>query len=1299
MLTYDEATIANLIPFLTPDELAEIERLTADTKISTAGVDFTKYQNDPVGFGVEMFGEFYTPDQIRVAESVRDNPITIAESANATGKSQPVDTLVPTPSGWRAIGHLSVGDCVFGVDGRPVEVIGVYPQGDQPTYCVSFNDDTSTLASQDHLWVTISSSQKHKGAKWKIRTTSELSGLLHRYMHIPMCQPVQYREADLKVPPYVMGVLLGDGSLRGSIRFDSDDQEIILRVRELLAGVAEVKYYRKTHYGIVTKRGKGNPVLDACREYGVFGKLAEDKEIPEDYLMGDVSQRIELLRGLMDTDGYIDSRHSMSFSTVSISLAKDIQRLIWSLGGTAKIKGKIPRYTHNGEKRTGQPCYIVNIKIPFCPFHLSRKRARYVPQENLQKQAQRVIKSIDYVGERPSVCIQVANDDGLYLTENYIVTHNTHISARIAIWWYKTHDYAQVYTAAAPPLENLQRLMWGEINALTTRHEHTVFAGNRINFLNISPAAGTDRAFNDPKSFITGVPIPMSGSPAQREAKFSGKHAQNLLFILDEGDAIPYEVYKGIESCLSGGHGRLLVMYNPRSDEGPIADMKKRGVQVVRLSAFDHPNVISGTDRYPGAVTRNKTLHRINKWSRPADSPGAENMTTYGRFTVPDFLVGVPFTDEETGAPQETIPAGERIIIEPEFSYMVLGLYPGQSEGVIYDTWLDDYDEAKSHGRSPVGNVTAQADYLPGTGTIYWALDDGYVGKLDPQTGEFTADSHPRVILAFQERNGMLCLFDEYYVIRQPRPEVQVREMAQRGAPFDPGRVTAGNLEETFPVGGVIRLNHPTIGPGLLKRVSQGVMSLEHGGNVQEAPADQFPSFCQRAVAEGIEMYTAVPRPEFVALGPGSATVSGLLHDLDYFTRTCTDSVEETIKLMRHMISPDENGVRRLLVHPRCAHFRYEIARYRKDSYQRIIKAYDHGCLIGETKVLTSLGEKEICRISEGDMVMTRSGYKTVVWSGMTHYSAAVLTVHLSDGRKLTGTADHPVYTETGFVPIGNLKKGDKIQSITSGINKRSGLCHQKKSHIRESFSGVIRSQRIGQIETITGRMVSTLKVAFRRSIGKYGWIIMEKFQMGTISTTRTMIQQTTASKILSALIARNIKPGTGIKQRASNIYSTERNSLREFGRLLLNGTEAKRGESGTGNTRGELQRSAKNYLLKKCVGTVGSGLWLTVTLPMRFIARIIASRQQGVPLGLITKRDSASFAAKHSWLTNTKKQNAAHVYVLRVTAEEKKAPVYNLKVEGVPEFYANGILVHNCDAARYLCVALRYELGLVEEG
>lgn len=545
--------------------------------------------------------------------------------------------------------------------------------------------------------------------------------------------------------------------------------------------------------------------------------------------------------------------------------------------------------------------------------------------------------------------MESVRDYPITIAESANATGKTHCSARIALWWYLTRDYAQVYTAAAPPLENLIRLMWGEINALTTRFEKSVFADIKVNFLNISSAPGSPRAFNDPKSFITGVPIPMSGSSAQREAKFSGKHAKHLLFILDEGDAIPYEVYKGIESCLSGGIGRLLVMYNPRSDEGPIADMKSRGVQVVRLSAFDHPNVITGEDRYPGAVTRNKTLHRINKWTIPADEPGNEEITGYGRFDVPEFLVGIPFTDEETSEACEPIKAGARIIVEPEFSYMVLGLYPGQSQGVIYDTWLDDYDEAVASGRLPEGNVTDRAEFEAGAGDVVWGLDDGYEGKLDPQTKMPTADSHPRVILQAQIKNGVICIFNELYKIREPRPERQINEAAEMRISFSPANITEENADDIFQIGTRIHLAHPSMPPGVLERTSFQSMRLVimEGGEEKEQvlPASQFSPFCARAVIDGISMEMEIPHPEWVAVGPGTATVAALLREKDYFTRTYVGSVDESIKYTRGLISKDLNGVRRFLVHPRCKLLRYEMKRYRKDFNRPghpIIKAYDH---------------------------------------------------------------------------------------------------------------------------------------------------------------------------------------------------------------------------------------------------------------------------------------------------------------------------------------------------------------------
>ncbi len=894
-LQMTEAEFLELLPYLSPEELTIFDTLTADISITVdEATDYTRYQADPAGFGTDILGEMYTADVIRVMESVRDNPVTIAESANATGKSQPVNTPVLTPGGFVPIGSLRPGDCVIGSNGAPTAVVGVFPQGLQPTYKISFNDGAFTHCSQDHLWAVRSSSAKYRGRPYDVMTTEKLTGVLHRFMHIPMCQPVQFPAKAQLIDPYVMGVLLGDGTMGQYVRFDSEDQFIVEEVRQRVGTAVQVKLYRKTHYGITSPPGKPNPILAACQQYGLIGKSADDKSIPHDYLYGSVEQRTALLQGLMDTDGTIDTRHSFSFTSISLQLARDVQELIWSLGGTAKMNSRRTSYTHNGRKQQGKTSYRLHIKLPFCPFLLPRKRARYVPEGNLQKQAHRLVASIERVEDQESVCIQVAASDGLYLTENYIVTHNTHGAARIAVWWYKSHKGAQVYTAAAPPLENLEKLLWGEIYSLTSKHP-AVFQKDRIRGdLNITNP-------KDPLSFITGVAIPNAGTPAQREAKFSGKHAPYLLFILDEADAIPPEVYRGIESCLSGGRGRLLCMYNPRSNEGPIAGFKERGVPVVKLSAFNHPNVITGRDIIPGAVTRNKTIHRIQKWTVPATAD-YEGVQGIGRFTVPDFLVGKVANNEETAEPFDPLPAGERIIIEPEFSYMVMGEYPGQSVGVIYDTWLNLWDSYRATlkreddvllrmiedrpadptgaalaevkegltavgGWADGGNVSPLFDYEPGAGPVLWAMDDGYAGVLDPNTKSFTADSHPRVIGFYQIRpNGDVVLFDEISKIQEPKPERQIAEAAARGYPV----------------------------------------------------------------------------PEYVCLGPGSSTLAGLLAEMGYYKRECHESVEETIKLMRNWISADDKGHRRFKVHPRCKLFIYEATRYKRDDRGRIIKAFDH---------------------------------------------------------------------------------------------------------------------------------------------------------------------------------------------------------------------------------------------------------------------------------------------------------------------------------------------------------------------
>lgn len=252
----------------------------------------------------------------------------------------------------------------------------------------------------------------------------------------------------------------------------------------------------------------------------------------------------------------------------------------------------------------------------------------------------------------------------------------TYGAAHVAMWWYLTRTDAQVYTAAAPPEENLKRLLWGELGAVVEKHPD-LFVGHESQALQIRRSA---------RSFLCGVTIPATGDERQREAKFSGKHAPHLLFIFDEGDAIPDEVYRGAESCMSGGESRMLIMFNPRRPAGAVYRMMRDGLaHVVHLGAFDHPNVVSGEDTIPGAVTRAVTARRIVEWTAPL----SEDVVPDGQsFEVPSFLEGV-VAHAQSGRAYPPLELGWRQVVNPAFSYMVLGRYPGQSaNALIADEWI-----------------------------------------------------------------------------------------------------------------------------------------------------------------------------------------------------------------------------------------------------------------------------------------------------------------------------------------------------------------------------------------------------------------------------------------------------------------------------------------------------------------------------------------------------------------------------------------------------------------------------------
>lgn len=351
------------------------------------------------------------------------------------GKAQPVDALVMTPTGWRQIGTLRVGEEVSDPDGGIGLVTGVYPKGSRQVFAVTSMDGASAECCDDHLWHVYTSNDRCRDGIGRVLPLKSFRGSLFdirgngnkcsRYF-LPVPVPVQFRlqPTELPIHPYLMGVILGDGGLSsGSVNVTKSDAQVIDRARHVVPDGVEFK--QECQGGItwrITKTGSSrkNPLITILRDLGLYGKLTHEKWVPIQYLFASVEDRIELLHGLMDTDG--DANESAHiFNTSAPRLRDDVVELVRSLGGIASVTTvELPQYTYKGEKKTGRESYRVNVRLPFNPFLLERKAERW-SAPNMA----RAITSVDHIGQKETVCIGVSTKRNLYITNGHLVTHNT----------------------------------------------------------------------------------------------------------------------------------------------------------------------------------------------------------------------------------------------------------------------------------------------------------------------------------------------------------------------------------------------------------------------------------------------------------------------------------------------------------------------------------------------------------------------------------------------------------------------------------------------------------------------------------------------------------------------------------------------------------------------------------------------------------------------------------------------------------------------------------------------------------
>lgn len=369
--------------------------------------------------------------------------VVLAPLCYMRGRSQPLDAHVLTPTGYRAMGDIKCGDQVIGASGLPTAVLGVYPQGELDVYRVSFSDGTSVECSGDHLWQTATLNEKRTKQKHSVKTTLQIQATLknkhgQKIHRLPMADPVHFSPgAALPVDPYTLGALLGDGNLHKTtnITITNTDAELVNRVSvgvapQLELVGAKVAAGFSPQYRIVGKNRGQNSLRGQLKLLGLRGKSAHDKFIPEMYLRASIQNRIELLRGLMDTDGSVFEHRSgnprVQYYSTSKRLADDVRFLVHSLGGTASIRKREytdkDTHTYRGKNIAHRrPAYVLDIVMgDINPFHINRKAARWKPGK-----PQRLICGVELVGKKPCQCIRVAATDRLYLTEHCIVTHNT----------------------------------------------------------------------------------------------------------------------------------------------------------------------------------------------------------------------------------------------------------------------------------------------------------------------------------------------------------------------------------------------------------------------------------------------------------------------------------------------------------------------------------------------------------------------------------------------------------------------------------------------------------------------------------------------------------------------------------------------------------------------------------------------------------------------------------------------------------------------------------------------------------
>ena len=375
----------------------------------------------------------------------KDKFMVVADGSIRAGKEQTLSSKLYTPNGYTLMGDIAIGDFVFNRRGHPVRVIGIYPQGKKDIYEVEFHDGSKTRCGLEHLWTYTTKKCVTNGNYTMFTSTlGDIMKDLEKYkdekhMHkragkyrFPLNGCVEFAPRRVKIDPYLLGLLIGDGCFtehNSGISFINSEKQPHSYIENILPKYnMQYKFVDKTDshcaYSCLQRVGgnRKSKLRDLLEHYNLFGKYSHEKFIPVDYKYNSKDVRLAILAGLLNTDGHVhNDRPSMSFSTTSKQLCDDVAEIARSLGMFVNTARK-----NDEQEKNKHICYSLCIRVnnELCKLLSDKHKAR-LRLETSKSKDWRMIRSITYVGKEEAQCIMIDDEENLYLTDDFIVTHNT----------------------------------------------------------------------------------------------------------------------------------------------------------------------------------------------------------------------------------------------------------------------------------------------------------------------------------------------------------------------------------------------------------------------------------------------------------------------------------------------------------------------------------------------------------------------------------------------------------------------------------------------------------------------------------------------------------------------------------------------------------------------------------------------------------------------------------------------------------------------------------------------------------